>query len=168
MRKKILSLFFAYVLVFINFAMPTPAPAQQISRPVTLRKIAVPISSAQILAMNVTPVTLVPAPGAGLVLVPVAAFLVWNFGGTPYTSGASNLLLEYNAQTGVNAFGSTTISTVITGGASEIRIGFSQANTIAVLTNAANLPITARLSAAATLGNGTMTLTIYYDIVPAT
>lgn len=44
------------------------------------------ISSAEILAWNTTPVTVVPAAGAGKIIVPVAVFVWVNFDTTPYAT----------------------------------------------------------------------------------
>ncbi len=44
------------------------------------------ITSAQILALNTTPQVIVPAPGAGKILIPQRVMIVYHFGTVDYTS----------------------------------------------------------------------------------
>jgi len=53
----------------------------------SLRKATVTLSSAQILALDGTPVTIVPAPGSGKWLVPHRVALAVDFATTPYVNG---------------------------------------------------------------------------------
>ena len=132
-----------------------------------LRKAVVSISSAQILAMNVTPVVVIPAPGPGLVIVPITAYIVYNFKTTAYASAASNWLTTFNGNVGNLALSTQSINVVLTAGTSEVRQGFTQGSSILTFASCVNLPVTVSLSSAATLGDGTITFTIYYDVVPA-
>lgn len=63
----------------------------------------VTVTSAQILALHTTPVTLVGAPGAGKCIVPLAAQILYKFGTAAYAgTEAGNPQLEFNL---VNAAG---------------------------------------------------------------
>jgi hypothetical protein len=55
------------------------------------------LNSAQILACNTVPVNLIPAPGAGKIIVVFGAMMVYSFGAHAYvTSGADELDLFFN------------------------------------------------------------------------
>lgn len=56
------------------------------------------ISSAQILAMNVTPVTIVAAPGAGKLICPISVTVILDFNTIPYdVSGGGTAYISYAA-----------------------------------------------------------------------
>ena len=66
----------------------------------------VTLTSAQVLACFTTAVTIVPAPGAGLVLVPVVAFVNYTFVTTAYTDHGGTL--NIGIPTGTYAYMSIT------------------------------------------------------------
>lgn len=57
--------------------------------------IVVDVSSAQIKALNASPVELVPAPGANKIIVPVSAVGFLSFGTTQYTVGGGEAVISY-------------------------------------------------------------------------
>lgn len=127
------------------------------------------LSSAQLLTLQTTAVSLVAAPGANLMLVPFGMTLKYKYGTVAYTIGnADNAFrIEYAGQTTAlvtaNATGlanqtADTVVSVLAAAAGNI----AQAN-------AANLGLEVKLAGttpALTLGNGTVTVNLRYTIVP--
>jgi len=61
-----------------------------------VRVAEIDLTSAQIKALNATPVTIVAAPGANLAIVPIMVSLVFNYGGTNvFTETADDLSIGY-------------------------------------------------------------------------
>lgn len=58
----------------------------------------VQLSSAQILALDTTPVTAIPAPGIGYAIAPISVAYQYNYGTVAYT-GSSNILAYLNTKT---------------------------------------------------------------------
>ena len=124
------------------------------------------LTSAQLLALNTTPITLIPAAGAGNMISIVNATLEYNFVATPYTvPGGTQLQLFVNTlevgtdiaaaglvDQGANTVASTTAANQTTGTAAA---------------TLANQPLTITNSIGNfTLGDGTLTVTVYYNIIP--
>ena len=65
----------------------------------------VTITSAQLLAMNTTPITLVSAPGAGKVIIPYSVLLRYRFGTTEYLTNTSITLSPNSSLWQVNYSG---------------------------------------------------------------
>lgn len=58
---------------------------------------SVTLTSSQIQNLVATPITLVPAPGAGKVLVPLTMSLKFTYGGTnPFTASSANIAISYS------------------------------------------------------------------------
>ena len=114
------------------------------------------ISSAQLLAMNTTPVEIIPAPPAGYVNVPVGLSWVVRPGSVPY-SGNSGIKTAYGggaaAYTTFGAGLNATVSTVGTALAPSVAAA-------AASTLAGN--ITASVAAPFTNGNGTLSVLCKY------
>lgn len=123
----------------------------------------VTLTSAQVLAIFTTPVTIVPAPGSGLALVPVAWLSNYTYGGTAYTDGGGNFQL----QAGTSVLGSfATAAGFWTASASEMKL-LSNFTPNLTVTNWANKAVTVQQSTGnPTLGNGTVTVTVAYMVVP--
>lgn len=62
---------------------------------------SVTLTSAQLKALNGTPITLVAAPGVGFVIYPIQIVLEYKFVTTAYTINGATLLLDYNHANGV-------------------------------------------------------------------
>jgi hypothetical protein len=129
------------------------------------------VSSAQLLALSGTPVTLIPAPGAGKAINVISAFIQYKHGSTAYTPGSMGTLDIMNA-------GATPQTNSIAG---VPQTGFIDQTTdqiyspFAIVSNSVgavlprtlieNTAIQAGTLASPTLGNGTVTFTITYSTV---
>lgn len=128
--------------------------------PDVVQTITVPLTSAQLLGMNATPVELIPAPGAGKVIIIDNVLFTMTRTSTAYASGGTIVL---NYATGpVAAINTIAASVLTTAGAAvtqTVRDGIDAAavaNDAIVITNG---------SGAFTTGTGTASVNIKYRIV---
>ena len=133
--------------------------------------VTVNVSSAQILALNTSPVLLVSAPGAGKLLVLRQVVLNYVAGGTGYTGAGGNLQLFYGTASGsVTVINNTTMpDTFLNGTSNQVvasngfipsvssQIGSAINKAISLNDNNGN----------PTLGNGTMVVTVWYNTITA-
>jgi hypothetical protein len=136
----------------------------------SLRSIPVTLNTSQLLNLTTTPVELIPAPGAGLMIVPLFVVANYIFGGTPFGS-TGEIDCIYAGTAGVypqavilaSGFLSASVNkvTVVTlyAPGSANNQTFSSSNTINKALQASNS------AAAIATGNGSVVLTIYYQIV---
>lgn len=128
------------------------------------------LSSAQLLAIQTTAITLVAAPGAGKMLIPLKLVLSYKFNTTAYTiANADNAFrLQYVGQTtslaSTLATGLVSAATSTTGYVNMVSPQTGIANTVA-----ANLGLELKLAIgttpALTLGDGTVQAYVEYEIV---
>lgn len=127
----------------------------------------VTVSSAQLLALNATPKTLVAAPGAGLAIIPTALLLFLDYATTGYGGiGASDdLAVKYTDASG------TQIMTVEATGfldATADAVRFAPAPTT-LLTPTANAALVLHmLTGEITTGDSPLKVRVYYRVVPTT
>src|SRR5208282_5820025 len=82
----------------ISATLSAAAPALTNSNGSGLLSATVTLSTAQITSLTTTAVTLVPAPGAGKAIMPIAAFWEMVHAGASFTGGASQAIdLSYNS-----------------------------------------------------------------------
>jgi len=148
-----------------------PSFAQGAQGSVGLQCVDVVLSSAQILALLGTPVTLVPAPPTGYMIVPFFIKIIFFGGSIAYTNAAgavnvkvgATLLQALTEQFTTTVSPNRTVGWIAFAGAAELQ------------TSAANPPdadgaamtinkITNNYAA----GNGTAKITVYYSIEPTT
>jgi hypothetical protein len=137
-----------------------------------LQATGVMITAAQLLAMNTTPVTIVPAPAAGQFIVPHFAILRYNAGTVAFAGAVG--VLQFSVGTALvdpntNAGALLTLSTANIGAAAST----IETVTLVTATAAGSAPLTTALAAGAltvkfsaanpTLGNGTLHISVYYN-----
>lgn len=132
--------------------------------------VTVPITSAQLLALKATPVQLVAAPGAGLMLIPLDCTIEYKFNSVAYTGTASATLViaspavvgtgMESVQFDADSFLDQTASRVAT------QPSDTTAMVLSDVTNA-GLVLAHTLGTGEFLaGNGTLTVTLSYRTVP--
>lgn len=133
------------------------------------------ITSAQVLALNATPITVVPAPGAGLITM-VERWGAYKAAGTAYAGVAAgeDLVLKYTDGSGVVAAtplettGFVDQATAQTRWANGHATGDGATPGLAIGTAQANAAIVAQLLVGEiTTGNSDLVIVVHYAVVPA-
>lgn len=136
-----------------------------------LLQATVTLTSAQLLALSTTPITVIPAPGAGFYLWPQYYTMEYTFGGVAYTGTGScsliygpppivnptNLITLYNWTAVTSGIIHAAFSCAFIGLCGEGLTPITTINNAAVVFSAAN---------ALTLGNGTLKITVNYSVLP--
>lgn len=125
-----------------------------------IQRITVPITSANILAMNATPVTVIPAPGAGLTIVLMSVLFTMTRTGTAYANGGT-VVLQYATGT-IAAINTIAAAIVTTGGAGVVKATRTPIDAAAVANDAMQIT---NATAPFITGTGTASLDIVYRIV---
>ncbi len=122
------------------------------------------LTAAQILAIDATPIEIVPAPGVGVYLTPVAVSSVLHFGTAAHTLGSA-----INAYVGLKANGNFILAATaahVNAGANEIEENTGDPVTGSPSPQAQfeNQNINLQAAGAAFVaGDGTLTVTVYYN-----
>lgn len=134
---------------------------QDLSTPLTVK---VDLSSADILALNTTPITLVAAPGSGYAIVPNSIAYRFTYGSTQYTIGPSaNIAVKCSTKSTSNPF--TVISDQIITAAAN-RSGAVPSNTgTGIDAIVENDSIELLAQSAFSSGDGTLTVWLTYAII---
>jgi hypothetical protein len=126
------------------------------------------LTSAQILALFTTAVTLVPAPGAGLMICP-ETIIIRLLGGTAYTDGGGGAV-SFNVGTMTTALAANTIFTGPTAGQrSQQIVAFAGTSTAANPPTNENAALTInKATGNFAAGTGTCHITVFYTVESAT
>lgn len=127
-----------------------------------LQVATVALTSANILALNATPITLVAAPGAGKVIIPIRVFLKFTKVATAYTVSGNlqNLYTGGTAQTLIAAAG--LLDQTVNTSAIVVPAAETRANSALL-----NLAYQIKASAAQTTGDGTLSIDTSYIVANA-
>jgi hypothetical protein len=122
------------------------------------------LSSAQILALNSTPVTVIPAQGAGTVIIidQFSAELVFN--SVAYTNTGS-LGLRWNNSLSGQSLSANCAAAFLTASANDICIATSSTILGTASTFFVNQPVTFSINSAPTLGNSPVNYWISYHVL---
>lgn len=132
---------------------------QNISTPLVVK---IYLSSADLLALNTTPITVASAIGAGYALVPVGISYRYTYGTAAYT-GSYNIQLKSSTATGSDVF-LTIPSVTLNSGAS--RSGGTPTNTgTGINAIVENDDLVLSSSAAISTGDGVLTVWVTYTII---
>lgn len=134
---------------------------QNLATPMVVK---VDLSSADILALNTTPITIVAAPGAGFALMPSSMAYRYTFGSAAYLLGASIELISNSIAAGTsNSF--IVISTTVMRAAAN-RSGSTATSTgTSVDAIVENNSLQLKTSTAFTTGDGTLTVWVTYSLI---
>ena len=124
------------------------------------------ISSAQILDLQNTPVTIIPAQGDGTQILVSEIFIKYSFGTIPYTQGGDNSLRTFIFYTDINGI-TAIINPLID---SSINSSNFSPSTTSVTNPPSNEPVilVTPPSSPITLGDGTIKIRTYYNVIPST
>lgn len=130
----------------------------------------VTVSSAQLLALFATPQTIIPAPGAGLAIVPTR-MVIYKPAGTAYAgiAGGEDLVLKYTSAAGAQCSGVMETTGFLDQTTNQTRYVFGQGSTgatpsdVAPVSNA--IVVLHLLVGEITTGNSPIHVRVWYDIV---
>lgn len=135
-------------------------PAVGLNRKVVL------LSSAQILALFTTPVTLVPAPGVGFMIIPESLKIDMQAGSVAYADGGGGAV-SFTEGSLTQALASNGIFTITALFRGHQTLQLAGTDTAAATPTDENAALTiAKATANFTAGNGTALVTVYYFIEP--
>ena len=123
----------------------------------------VTLTTAQILALDATPIELAPAPGPGKIIIPIGVVAVLHAGATPFAAGSSVhafIGLEADAHD-QEAFTAAFVNAAADAAAESIFMSSADTDILADYENKAiNL---VAVGAAFTTGDGSLTVTLFYN-----
>lgn len=122
------------------------------------------LSSANILALNGTPITLVAAPGVGFMVKPIAETIVYRHVTTPYTGGG-NTNLFYGSSAGSSS--GTAFAGAFTVGSNRVLLGTVNTSGTFATAQVDNLALVLQSPTAFAGGDGTALLTVDYVVLPS-
>lgn len=131
------------------------------------QSVDVTVSSAEILALNATPKTIVAAPGAGLAIIPIGAVLFLDYNSAAYAGIAAgeDLAFKYT-----NAAGTQIFTVEATGflDATADAVRYADAG-LTLLTPTANAAVVLHmLTGEIITGNSPLIIRFFYRVVPTT
>lgn len=126
----------------------------------------VAISSAQILALDVTPINLVAAQGANTIIVFDSLLIFYDFNSIAYAgiAGAENLEIRYTGLAG-DFMGAVETVGLLDQTADTYRLGFQQAPLVGAFDPVINSPLTISLPGPITTGNSPIGVRTYYKVI---
>jgi hypothetical protein len=128
--------------------------------------VTITLTSAQILALAGTPIQVLPAPGANKIYQIVHTMSHYRFNTTAYTLGAMTAIVLSFSTAALGIFGVVGAAGMLDQVADKYEQGTNLSAIVGVA--AVNAPLFAIADANPTLGNGTVTLTIDYEITDVT
>ena len=134
---------------------------QNLATPLVVK---VNLSSADILALNTTPITIAAAPGAGFALMPSFITYRYTFGATAYLLGATIELLSGTKAAGTSSQFAGIAITIMEAAASRSG-GTTTDNAISANAIVENDSLVLKSPTAFTTGDGTLTVWVTYSLI---
>lgn len=130
-------------------------------------QVGIPLTSAQLLALNTTPVTLIPAPGAGFAAFLESMVFEMNRTATAYAGGTGGVNAVYAGATGtaVSAVIPATVFTTAGAATTLLAIGGQHVVGSTAAPILANTAVQLFANAALTTGTGTAKVYVTYSII---
>lgn len=122
----------------------------------TVKVAKVTLTSAQVQALVTTPITLVPAPGAGMIVSILSATCYLDYNSVAYTTGA-DILIEYGTATVVTFDGVLALT------ADSVMVA-SQSGS-AVVASFSNAPVLITADDVPADGNSPVTVSVVYTLI---
>lgn len=162
---------------FVDFFDPQPTvyPSGISVGGVMSSAVAITLTSAQLLTLAATPVQILNAPGlppkgfgSSLIILPTALYADYVFGGTAYTLGnADNVVrVEFTGQAA--SLIQVPANGLLSAAVNTLSSNVQQASQNLARTVGGNLGLEVKLTGTTpglTLGNGTLTLTMKFDVI---
>ena len=122
------------------------------------------LTTTQIRALNATPRTIIPAPGAGKIIIPGRGIILSIGAGTVFSSvgAGDDLTFQYDGGA-VNPFGTVETTGFLSVATAQTRL--SVARSVAAVVPAVNTPVEITNSGALTGGRTGLVIVAYYYIV---
>lgn len=154
----------------------TPALSQGLQGSFGLQYFDVTLTSAQILLLQTTPVTLIPAPGVGFMIKPTSIKMIFTGGSVAYTDAGGAVSFTVGANIAVALASNAIFLVTVTPNRRTQLLQFDATAVGAGITGVAANPPTednaplniSKITNQFAAGNGTMKITIYYTIEPTT
>jgi hypothetical protein len=154
----------------------TPALSQGLQGSFGLQYFDVTLTSAQILLLQTTPVTLIPAPGVGFMIKPTSIKMIFTGGSVAYTDVGGAVSFTVGANIAVALASNAIFLVTVTPNRRIQLLQFDAAAVGVGITGVAANPPTednaplniSKVTNQFAAGNGTMKITIYYTIEPTT
>jgi hypothetical protein len=132
--------------------------------PLVLQVATVQLTAAQLIAMKTTPVSVLPAPGAGKVLIIDAISFQFKNGGTQFTGGGA-ISFQYHG-TAITPHTGTVAAAVVQAAAADVQYLGPNTSAAIDLQTAINLGLDiTNATAAFAAGNGTAIVTVWYSVL---
>lgn len=131
------------------------------------RSVDVTVSSAELLALNATPKTIVAAPGSGLAIIPISAVLFLDYNSAAYAGIAAgeDLAFKYTNAAGTQIF-SVEATGFLDATADATRYADAGASLLTPTANAA--VVLHMLTGEITTGDSPLKIRFFYRVVPTT
>jgi hypothetical protein len=141
------------------------------SYPIGLSLASVTLTSTDLANLSGTAITLLPAPGTGLMHNVVGVDLVYNFGTTAYTAYTGDIYIATKAIGGTTTWAAQNVRNILYGSVSYRYLGsLTSYSQYQILSDFSNQPVIAQGSSSGysvSGGDGTLTINLIYATVPA-
>jgi len=145
-----------------------PVGWSYLNNPGIVQRVFLTLTSAQLLALLITPVQILPAPGVNFIYNVVNGLFHYRFNTTAYTlGGMGSIFITYPAASTV-ALAAVAQTGLVDQANDAFEQAFCGSETPASSANALDQPLTVNTDTAMTLGDGTLTIQCDYVVIDST